>query len=357
MNKDEPLDRLLERTSRAHADVRSPGPCLDAETLAAFSEGALTADEQSAAEAHLADCSRCLAVVAAIVKTTPPPVAVTRPSWLSVRWIVPLATAAAAISAWILVQPPSTPPASAPEGALADAVQPREAPAQPQRDASAKSRIDALENKVESPPTQSRKEQDLARRNADRTPKPPAVSLDKIAQAERQALEAASSKPREARPASPPAAAAAPVSNAAPRAEATDERVQQKLSAVAQLPLTIVSPDPAVQWRIRGRSVERSADVGKTWHQQPTGTTVDLLAGAAPSANVCWIVGRSGVVLLTTDGSNWRRLDFPDPSIDLVSVSARDGLEATVTAANGRRYRTTDGGRTWTLQENPAAPF
>jgi photosystem II stability/assembly factor-like uncharacterized protein len=72
---------------------------------------------------------------------------------------------------------------------------------------------------------------------------------------------------------------------------------------------------------------------------------------------VCWIVGRSGLVLLSTDGETWRRLDFPDATVDLVSVTARDGAAATVTAANGRIYRTTDAGRTWTLQENPAAPF
>jgi photosystem II stability/assembly factor-like uncharacterized protein len=119
----------------------------------------------------------------------------------------------------------------------------------------------------------------------------------------------------------------------------------------------IVSPDANARWRVGGRSLERSIDGGRTWKVQPTGTEVDLLAGSSPAPTVCWIVGRSGLVLLSTDGETWRRLDFPDATVDLVSVTARDGAAATVTAANGRIYRTTDAGRTWTLQENPAAPF
>lgn len=103
--------------------------------------------------------------------------------------------------------------------------------------------------------------------------------------------------------------------------------------------------------------MERSTDGARTWKAQPTGTALDLLAGSSPAPAVCWIVGRSGLVLLSTDGETWRRLDFPDGTVDLVDVTARDGVAATVTAADRRRYSTTDAGRTWTLQEIPAAPF
>ena len=118
----------------------------------------------------------------------------------------------------------------------------------------------------------------------------------------------------------------------------------------------IVSPDPNSRWRITGRSIERSTDGGRTWKPQPTETDADLLAASSPAPTVCWIVGKSGLILLSTDGETWRRLAFPD-AVDLVAVTARDGLAATVTAANGRTYRTIDAGRTWTLQENPPAPF
>jgi len=34
-------------------------------------------------------------------------------------------------------------------------------------------------------------------------------------------------------------------------------------------------------------------------------------------------------------------------------VAARDGMTATVTTVGGRSYRTTNAGRTWTMQEIP----
>ena len=72
-----------------------------------------------------------------------------------------------------------------------------------------------------------------------------------------------------------------------------------------------------------------------------------LIAGAAPSSNVCWLVGRSGAIILTIDGRAWRRIKFPEPA-DLVAVTASDARTATLTTADGRQFATTDGGRTWT---------
>ena len=87
------------------------------------------------------------------------------------------------------------------------------------------------------------------------------------------------------------------------------------------------------------------------WSASSSGVTEDLTAGVAPSPTVCWIVGRRGTVLLSTDGLQWRRLAFPE-SADLVTVQATDALTATVTTADNRRFRTADGGQTWTpLQE------
>jgi photosystem II stability/assembly factor-like uncharacterized protein len=62
---------------------------------------------------------------------------------------------------------------------------------------------------------------------------------------------------------------------------------------------------------------------------------------------VCWLVGARGLVLLTTDAVRWRRMAFPE-SVDLVAVQATDASHATVTAADGRRFSTSDGGATWT---------
>jgi len=111
----------------------------------------------------------------------------------------------------------------------------------------------------------------------------------------------------------------------------------------------IASPDPSVRWRIGpSGSIQRSTDGGATWEALTSGVTEDLTAGAAPSSTIVWIVGRSGAVLLSIDGRQWRRLAFPE-RVDLVAVRANDATIATVTTADGRTFRTADGGRTWSL--------
>jgi len=112
-------------------------------------------------------------------------------------------------------------------------------------------------------------------------------------------------------------------------------------------PLAIQSPRQDVRWRIvAGVTVERSTDGGSTWQTQSTGATARLTAGAAPSSLVCWLVGNRGVVLLSKDGQTWQRIEFPEP-VDLVAVVAQNDSTATVTAADGRGFTTTDGGKTW----------
>ena len=95
-----------------------------------------------------------------------------------------------------------------------------------------------------------------------------------------------------------------------------------------------------------GARVERTVDGGARWEAQPTGTTTELDAGAAPSRSICWMIGRGGVVLLSTDGQSWRRLPFPEAT-DLSGVRATDARAAEVTTADGRTFKTTDAGATW----------
>ena len=68
-------------------------PHLDAETLAAWAEDRLSAAERDALEAHAADCERCQALLAAMVRTEPPAGrADAAPAWWRplVGWVVPL---------------------------------------------------------------------------------------------------------------------------------------------------------------------------------------------------------------------------------------------------------------------------
>jgi photosystem II stability/assembly factor-like uncharacterized protein len=94
--------------------------------------------------------------------------------------------------------------------------------------------------------------------------------------------------------------------------------------------------------------VERSDDDGATWQQVPTGIPRRFTGGFAPSATVCWLVGPGGTVALTTDARTWRQLSAPAPDADLTSIEAGDARTATVGDAQGRRFRTADGGATWT---------
>jgi hypothetical protein len=111
----------------------------------------------------------------------------------------------------------------------------------------------------------------------------------------------------------------------------------------------VVVPDSSVRWRVvDGRGIQRSLDAGVTWANHHTAENdVTLTAGNAPSSTVCWLVGRSGAIVLTTDGRVWRRIKFSEPA-DVAAVTATDARTATVTTADGRTFGTTDGGRTWT---------
>jgi len=112
----------------------------------------------------------------------------------------------------------------------------------------------------------------------------------------------------------------------------------------------IVTPNAITRWRIlrsgTGSTVERSVDGGATWQAQQIGVTVPLAAGASPSPSVCWLVGARGAVLLSTDGTSWQRVAFPEMT-DLASVTATDDKHATVMTSDGRSFSTTDGGGKW----------
>jgi hypothetical protein len=104
---------------------------------------------------------------------------------------------------------------------------------------------------------------------------------------------------------------------------------------------------PPFYWRILSTDViERSVDRLK-WEPVAIDPPVQGLAGgAAPSATVCWIIGRAGLVLRTTDGKEFTRVTQP-ALVDLISITAQDALRATVTTVGGQTFSTTDGGKNW----------
>jgi hypothetical protein len=132
------------------------------------------------------------------------------------------------------------------------------------------------------------------------------------------------------------------------------------LALTEGLAIVFASPNRRALWRLgSGGRIEHSTDQGQTWQPQTSGVTADLLAGAAPSEKIAWVVGRAGTILRTEDGEHWERVAAPpaaqavapqSPAPDWINVEARDALHATIISRDLRRFVTEDGGRSW-LQE------
>jgi len=118
-------------------------------------------------------------------------------------------------------------------------------------------------------------------------------------------------------------------------------------TALLKPPVIIIPPTGSVRWRVgAGGAIAHSRNAGRTWEAQTSNVQADLLAGSAPSETVCWVVGREGTILRTTDGEHWEKITSPARA-DWIGIQAKDALHASVFAAGHKRYDTEDGGRTW----------
>ncbi len=139
------------------------------------------------------------------------------------------------------------------------------------------------------------------------------------------------------------------------------ERKEQAFVLVRPLQKDIAqlkAPSGAVVWRAGAAgTIERSSDGGRTWVSQASPSREDWLAGAAVSDTVCWLSGRKGAIARTVDGAHWAPIAPPaqatgtDGSMpDWTSITAVGPQSATITASDGRRFATADGGKTWLPQ-------
>jgi hypothetical protein len=365
--------RILRETLRDSLAPPSSSGCLDADVLAAWSDGTLSRRERAVAESHASTCARCQAMLAAMAKIAEPLPA--RKWWQAstVRWLVPIAVVPAlAVVVWMNVPaerqaataPPPPPPRSdfsAPSAPAAVAeTRPAEVVAPTAKDTRAIERADtkrreqpAARADERSAPAPAADAALSAKQPAPSAPQPApssAVQPQDAASQTFRARDAAKSAPAQASsaqaPSVQPPAAQAPAELRSPAARALTERLMiaaQKTVALLEIP----SPNRNVRWRIVGSAiVERSTDGGTTWQAQSTGASLSLAAGAAPSTTICWLVGPGGVVMLSRDGRTWQRVAFPE-TIDLTAIRATDDSNATATAADGRVFVTTDGGKTW----------
>lgn len=98
-------------------------------------------------------------------------------------------------------------------------------------------------------------------------------------------------------------------------------------------------------WRVVDGAVEQQR--AGVWQRVATPDGVFVTAVASPSPDICWAIGAS-TVLRTIDGVTWTRAALPETSEPLAAITATDASTATVTTASRARFRTTDGGATWT---------
>jgi hypothetical protein len=342
----EPHDAAFETALRRALSTagEETAECLDAETLAAWADGGLDAAALQRAEAHVADCARCQAMMATLVASEMGPGAAEVGSgagamtWWhsSIRWLMPLAGAATAVLVWMVLPDAARPPA---------------------RERDVATRQPAAEPPAATPPAAST----VARAPSGSTPAevatiPSAPLADATLRKEARENAAAgrsAERVSEASDAMPKAGAPAAVAGVAPGVAGA----RRELAAAPPNPAratsdtrgAIVSGDPAVQWRLAGAgAVERSVDGGGTWARLDTGVSSGIVSGSAPTASVCWLAGDAGVVLLTTDARTFRRRAAPT-SEDLVAIVATNERDATTRSVTGQSYRTIDGGTSWSL--------
>jgi hypothetical protein len=350
------MDDLLRDTLRTRA-ADPTAACLDPDMAAAFVDGTMSARARSGVEAHVADCARCQAVLAALVRSTPAPIE--RAWWRrpAVAWLAPLTVAATAVAIWVNVPDNSSPPVqalreTAPPIASAPIQAPATvAPAAPPEQSSIGSVADARATAVDM--MRAREAASTNIRVARATPGASAGSDD--ARQVAAPAQAAAPPPATAAPQASRAEAASPEKpivdtfSAAPaRSAALPDAITVTGSASVVSVSSTISSNGMSQWRIgNGGEVQHTADGGSTWRTQATGVNVAPVAGSSPSPSVCWLVGPGGLVLITTDeGRSWRRTSFPLVT-DLVSVRATDDRSATVVTSDGRTFVTSDAGRRW----------
>jgi len=366
-DRDRSVERLLgaARQSSLTRAAERTADCADADVIAAWVDGSLSASEARALETHLAGCAYCQAVLATLGQMTradAPPT----PWWRRWFMLVPIAAAVAATVLVVLKTTAPSPIAPASPPAVAQVV----GPSQPQLQT----------REVALPPASAPTGQEQ--------PRPPAARVVE----EQKAQAVAVPEPKPVAP--PPAAVTAPPPPAAPPPITPVPVAAAPSAAVSELSLAggvladFTSPDSLssstadatasnrgggggggrgggrvaggagalrsstvvespMRWQILTTgAVRRSPDRGASWQPVAIDVAVTVATGAAPSRLVCWLAGRRGVVLLSIDGQTFTRVDLPEP-LDIASVRAQNALSATVVTVTGREFSTADGGHSW----------
>jgi len=355
----EPLDTILRRAMRAE-----PGPvtpeCADPEALAAYSDRSLAAAERERLETHFADCMRCQLVLADIARadeSARDARAVSEVPWYR-RWriAIPALAAVGAILVFIAIRRPVS---EAPQSNEVVAMAKREAPATelaapapaaaPEMPEAASAPAPAAPAPPPAPPASNEIAMNEAKAPAAAAPRAQAMNGTAPHRTLRSAAPLAVPGAMFAQSAAPAASAGAMQSYSA--ADAGAVAAPNAANGQSAEVLAMISPpDRSVIWSVgkNGMILRLDPPDGRR-HLQRSGVSTDLVAGAASSSSVCWVVGNGGTILRTTDGEHWAAVASPTTE-NLVAVSSVSAADATVTTASSKSFATSDGGATWHQQ-------
>jgi Putative zinc-finger len=347
----DPLGPIVREALR-----QSRTDCPNAELLAAYVDSKLDKSAGMEIQRHLASCARCRETVLLMSRAADaeasggtrlqprasglqPRASGLQPRLPYLKWLGGAAAAGLAVALWALVAP-------------------REdlTPLNKAEDKSAQAQVETPPKSTAEPPPIPKAVEPRSARGAPAAKEAEAEPRRK--RDDRAALlreQAAAQRLRSSQPPAASATAESPAPAAPTEEKSADARLDQvrrqrrensQAFRVGAAEGSLAAEAPGgVRWRIGpAGSIQRSGDGGATWLDEAV-KAPGARALAAPTPDVCWVVGDDGLVLRYQAGV-WQRVK-PPAAAAIVAVTAVDALRATVTLADGRSLTTGDGGATW----------
>jgi hypothetical protein len=393
--QDKAIEKLVADKLRAQLQPPAVG-CPDAETLAAYVDGALAARERQAWESHFAACSRCQEQVATLVRWSEEEeplmrkAAPTRPRAFAPfrwAWAAPALLAVFIAGLWYTgefrsrlrqtqessIETPSSVPAPAPPAAPQVPSISGAPPAKGEVAEARKARSESPGVSPLLPRPGPGNAVDLLQAKAARKdsgeeggPAPAVARLaapaagttsERAVDTNQRALEAfgtgrggagapskataAVGRRAEESGATQPLAPSAAGLMKARKTELGKESIATNLAQEASL------LSGAEGWRVGPRGLIQKADTHGNWTTVASGVDVDLFDISFPAPHVGWAVGQTGFAIRTTDaGKTWSRISTPTRE-GLIKVSATSELAARIETRSHQIWETTDGGKSW----------
>jgi hypothetical protein len=373
------IDDLLRDALERRAAAAPPTRCLDAETAAAFGDDTLPADERAGVEAHVADCARCQALLAAFARITPPPVA--RAWWRrpAIAWLAPLAVAATALIVWVNVPRRTSAPAllssrettpyvelesSRAPSAPASSSTSRGAPvaaAEPRLQAS-RELVKAAPSAAPAPAPDAKRERDRATSSKDAVVRRRQAGVPSEAQADAMADNSAAARPVAGAPPAPTAAAGSSAAGSpagvgpaapAPAAAAEQRTADSRLPSTPLPPAEIPPRDQVSQPSFVDTLAVTTESLGSTSPRRFSAAREPTIVSSNPISR--WRIGTAGVVQHSADGGSTWQTQSTGVNVTLTAGASPSPAVCWLVGPAGVVLITTDEGSSWQRLPFPVA--